>query len=169
MERMVSLKNTANSTVVVNRPEYGIRREWVARGQVQQIPFAIVEQLLYTTGFQNLIKSGTLYIESMKDKIDLGLEDPGTKNPTRILYLDDNEINDLMTNTTFDEFVQRLSAYSMDQAHAVVDYCVQHEIIDAKKINYLKKLTGRDVMVIIARKREAEEIDRREQERFKSH
>lgn len=164
MERMVRIRNTINSTVVVNRPEYNIRREWTARGQVQQIPFDTVQQLLFTTGFSNLIKSGTLYIENMKDKIDLGLEEPETTKPTLIRCLDDAEMQHLLTETTFEEFVQELAAFSMDQAQLLVDYAVDHEIIEAKKVSYLKKLTGRDVMLIIARKREAAEIDRQMKE-----
>lgn len=160
MERMVTIISTVDRTVVVNRPEYGIRRQWVARGQAQQIPFDIVNNLMFTVGFANLVMQGILDIPSMQDKIDLGIEDPGTKVPTRVIVLNDSQKLTLMKVRTYDEFVKELAKMPMSQAHALVDYAVANELIDSKKVAYLKELTGRDVVQIIARNRMSEEVDR---------
>ena len=160
--RMVAIKSTVDRTVVVNRPEFGIRRQWVAKNQTQMIPFDIVQNLYFTVGFQNLINEGILYIDNMQDKIDLGIEDVGTTKPTRVVVLNDSQMLTLLKVKKIDEFIDELSHLPMSQAHALVDFAVKNEIIDKSKVDYLKQLTGRDIVKIIARNREAEEIDKAE-------
>lgn len=159
--RMVKLISTSNSTVVVSRPEYGIRREWQREGSFQMIPFNTVEQLLFTTGFRNMIDTGTLYIDNMQDKIDLGLEEVGTTVPTNIVVLTEAERAKLLSPAvSFKEFVQVLSKVTVDQAQKVVDYAAKHNLIDYEKTDYLKAITGRDIIAIIAHNRQLQEMDR---------
>lgn len=158
--RMVQIVSTVDKNVVVSRPEYGIRRQWVAKGQAQLIPFNIVQNLYFTVGFQNLINEGILYIPNMQDKIDLGIEDQGTTQPTRVVVLNETQMRTLLTVRSYVDFVKELAHLPMSQAHALVDFAVKNEIIDSQKIQYLKEVTGRDVVRIIARKRESEEIDK---------
>lgn len=169
MERMVKIISTVNRTVVVNRPEYNVRKLWSAKGQPNVIPFDQVQQLMYMTGFYNLLKSGVLYIENMQDKIDLGLEDEGTTVPTKIRILNDADKLDLLKNKTYDEFVKTLAHLPMEQAHGLVDFAVDNEIIDSKKTAYLKQLTGRDVMLTLARKRQADEAAAIQAEKDRIH
>ena len=169
MERMVNLVSTVDRTVVVNRPEYGIRRQWIAKGQTQQMPFDIVNNLMFTVGFSNLIMQGILDIPNMQDKIDLGIEDPGTKTPTRVVVLNDSQKLTLMKVRTYEEFVKELAKLPMSQAHALVDYAVENELIDKQKVAYLKELTGRDIVQIIARKRQSEEIEQINEARDQQH
>lgn len=163
--RMVQLISTVNRTVVVSRPEYGIRRQWVAKGQSQSLPFDIVQNLYFTVGFQNLINEGILYIPNMQDKIDLGIESEGTTQPTRVVVLNETQMKTLLTVRSYNDFVQELSHLPMSQAHALVDYAVKNNLIDTMKVQYLKEVTGRDVVRIIARKRESEEIDKIQEQR----
>lgn len=157
--RMVKFRNTKAETVVVYEPAYNIRREFPGKGTVQLIPFDIVEQLLWRPGFANLIKGGILYIDDMQDKIDLGLEEPDTKTPTKIKVLTPEQILTLLKVKDYNSFVSDIEGLSMDQVNNIVDYAVENEILDTKKINYLKDLTGRDVLKILTRKREAEEVE----------
>ena len=62
----------------------------------------------------------------------------------------------------YNDFVRELAHLPMSQAHALVDFAVKNEIIDNMKVKYLKEVTGRDVVQIIARKRQSEEVDRRQ-------
>lgn len=167
--RLVQLVSTVDKTVVVSRPEYGIRRQWVAKGQSQSIPFEIVQNLYFTVGFQNLINEGILYIPNMQDKIDLGIEDEGAVKPTRVIVLNETQMKTLLTIRSYDEFVKELAHLPMSQAHALVDYAVKNNIIDNNKVQYLKEVTGRDVIQIIARKRQSEEIDKRQAEIEANH
>ncbi len=163
--RMVQIISTVDRTIVVNRPEYGIRRQWVAKGQAQTLPFDIVQNLYFTVGFQNLINEGVLYIPNMKDKIDLGIENEGTTQPTRVIVLNENQMKTLLTISSYNDFVNDLAHLSMSQAHALVDYAVKNNLIDTMKVQYLKEVTGRDIIKIIARKRESEEIDKIQEKR----
>lgn len=160
--RMVQIVSTVDRTVIVNRPEYGIRRQWVAKGQTQVLPFDVVQNLYFTVGFQNLINEGILYIPNMQDKIDLGIEADGTTQPTRVVVLNDTQMKTLLTVRSYNDFVKELAHLPMSQAHALVDFAVKNEIIDNMKVKYLKEVTGRDVVQIIARKRQSEEVDRRQ-------
>lgn len=163
--RMVKFKNTTPGKVIVHEPAYGVHREFLGKGTVQMIPFDIVEQLLWRPGFKNMITSGILYIDNMQDKIDLQLEDPDTIVPTRIKILTDDQILTLLKVKSYTDFVAELKTVSVDQANAVVDYAIEHSLIDPQKVDYLKQVTGRDVIKSIAHKRDLEEADKAQAER----
>lgn len=163
--RMVRFRNTTSGKVIVHEPAYGVHREFLGMGAVQMIPFDIVEQLLWRPGFRNMITAGIIYIDDMQDKIDLQLEEPDTKVPTKIKVLTPEQMLALLKVKSYEEFVDELSTISIDQANAIVDYAAENSLIDPQKINYLKEVTGRDVVSIIARKRQAEDAERAQQER----
>jgi len=163
--RMVVFKSMVGKTVIVNEPAYGIRRVFPNKGAIQTIPFNIVEQLLWSNGFRNMLSTGVLYIENMQDKIDLGLEEPGTKIPTKIRILTDEQMLTLLKVRSYDDFVKELASLSLDQANAIVDYAVRTQTIDTQKVDYLKEVTGRDVIKIIARNKENAEADKAAAER----
>ena len=157
--RLVKFKNTVNSKVIVFEPAYNIRREFPGKGAIQTIPFDLVEQLLWRPGFKNLVQTGILYIEDMQDKIDLQLEDPDTKTPTKIKVFTDEQILTLLRVRNYDDFVKELSTVSVEQANNVVDYAINNDIIDTKKCDYLKTITGRDIIKSIAHKRQAADVE----------
>lgn len=163
--RMVSFRNTTSGNVIVHEPAYNIHREFLGKNTIQKIPFDIVEQLMWRPGFKNMIKSGILYIDNMQDKIDLQLEDPDTKAPTKIKVFTDEQILTLLKIKSFEDFVKELSTVSIDQANAVVNYAVENSIVDSKKVDYLKEITGRDVVKIISHKRDAAEAEKANAER----
>ena len=113
-QRMVKLISTDSGKVVIHEPAYGVHREFLGKGTSQLIPFDTVEQLMWRVGFKNMIMSGTLYITDMKDKIDLGLEEPETKEPTRIKVLNDQQILTLLKVTPYDKFVEELSSLPIE-------------------------------------------------------
>lgn len=115
---------------------------------------------MWRPGFKNMIRSGILYIDNMQDKIDLQLEDPDTKAPTKIRVLTDEQILTLLKVKSYEDFVKELATVSLDQANAVVNYAVENSIVDNRKVDYLKEITGRDVVKIIAHKRDAAEAER---------
>lgn len=158
---MVRFKNTDSGTVIVHEPAYGVHREFLGKNAIQTIPFEIVEQLLWRPGFKNMIESGMLYIEDMQDKIDLGLEEPDTKVPTKIKILTEPQMLTIMKVKGYDDFVKELETVSNEQINSLIDYSVENSLAsDIQKVNYLKEITGRDIVKLIAAKRENEEIDR---------
>lgn len=165
--RMVNIRSTSTGTVTVHEPAYNIHRVFPSYGSVQKIPFETVEQLLWSNGFKNLLQKGFLYIDDMQDKIDLGLEDPDTKKPTRLKTLNDGQILTLLKVKTLDEFKTEIEGLPSEQVKRIVDYAVDNSIVDMEKIDYLKELTGQDIMAMITRNRQIADAEKAERERSK--
>lgn len=164
-QRMVKLTSTDAGRVIVHEPAFGVHREFPDKGTSQMMPFDVVEQLMWRTGFKNMIMSGTLYIADMKDKIDLGLEEPDTKEPTRIKVLNDQQILTLLKVLSYDKFVEEVSSLPSEQINNIVLYAVENEIIDTQKVAYLKELTGRDILKMISNKHDRIEAEKMAQKR----
>ena len=123
--RTVNVQNMVRANVSIQRPEFGINRVWSDFGQVMKIPFDNLEQGMWDTAIRNLFTSGILYIESLKDKIDLGLEPAEAEEPVNIVMLDENKMANLL---------------------------ITHKLIDPDKCSWLKDLTGKDILKAISQK-----------------
>ena len=163
-DRMVHLKNTMNATLSVRKPQYGVNRTWAKRGQVQALPFDTVEQLLWDTGFSNMIKSGMLYIDSMKDKIDLGLEPEGATKPVNIIAVDEQSVAEIWNTMDMEEFKKTVSRLTRTQIDNIISYAVETKNINLDKVNFIKEITadstgknGRDILKILEHKKQVEE------------
>ena len=143
--RRVKIVSMVNKTVGVRLPEYGVNKKWSMKGQPQMIDYDIVEQLLWHEGFRRMIDRGILYIEDMKDKIDLGLEPEGAEEPENIIVLKDSQIKELLTTTPFIVFKKEIEKLTQTQVREIVN-----ELVDVNKVSYLKDLTGLDIMKSIS-------------------
>lgn len=152
-DRMVILQNTQAGTVEIYSPAYNVKRVFPGKGTKQSIPFDVLEQLLWDEGVRYMIETGLLYIEDMQAKIDLGLEEPDTKVPTRIKVFTPEQILTLLKIKSYDDFVKEIDSVSVEQANEVVRYAVENNLVDNDKVNYLKTITGKDIIAMIARKR----------------
>ena len=160
MERMVKVTNMVNKTVGVKLPEYGINRKWVRKGQSVPIPFDALSQMLWHNGSRNMIDKGILYIASMKDKIDLGLEEEGTKEPTNIIALNDSQILKLLKVDDFDTFKNTIDKLPEAQVRNVANYAITNKIVDVEKCNYIKDLTYIDILKSISDNNAFEKLDK---------
>lgn len=159
-DRMVSLKSMVDGTVTVKKPEFGVNRKWIRREQTMALPFSIVEQLLWDTGFKNMIDSGILYIESMTDKIDLGLEPEDATEPTNIIALSIKDMEKLWNEDNIEVFKKTVVNLPRVQVDNLISYAVEKEIADSEKCRFIKKLTGgKDILLSISRKQEEREYD----------
>ena len=163
--RMVTLRSTVNYPVNVFSTAYNINRDFTTLGARQVLPFDVVQQLLWDNGFKYMIEHGILYIDDMQTKIDLGLEEPDTTVPTRIRVLEPAQIEKLLKQSSYDEFVKEMNGLSVEQLDNIVDYAVKNNIVDINKSDFLKKYTGRDIVVIIGKKRANAEAEVREAKR----
>ena len=158
--RMVTFKNMTSGTFVINEPAYGIRRVFNAKGAIQTIPFDVVEQLLWSEGFRNCIDNGMIYIENMQDKIDLGLEEEGTTEPSNIIVLTDKQIETLLTSSPIDVFKRELDNVSETQVRGVINYAILHKLMDMAKIDYLeKRVPGTDILHAISIEKQVEKAE----------
>lgn len=163
MERMVIVKSAVNATVSIVNPQFGINKRWSRPGQPMGIPFDQLEQCLWENGIRRMFESGILYIESLKDKIDLGLEPSDAKEPVNIIVLKESDMEYLLKEAPLDEFKKKLCAVPAMQVDNLVEYAIHNEIVDMEKIKFIKELThGKDILRGIQKKRDVEEAEEKE-------
>lgn len=159
-QRMVKVRSTCTGRFVINEPAFNLVREFPTKGSVQMIPYEAIEQLLWQPGFKTAIDTGMIYIDDMQDKIDLGLESPEAKAPERIRVLSEAQMLKLLKVDSYEVFANDITGLPIEQARALVHFAADNNIIDMKKIDTLKAVTGLDAIKIIAAKRANEEADR---------
>lgn len=161
--RMVVITSMVNARVSVKDITYGINRRWDRKGQKIPVPYEVVEGLLWQDGFRHLIDSGILYIESMQDKIDLGLEPADAKQPVNIVVLNDTKMKNLLCNVPLIVFKREVGELSKVQINNLIDYAIDNKIMNMDKCKFLKELTGRDIISAIQAREEDEEEARQPQ------
>lgn len=166
--RMINLKNMVNKTVGVKLPEYGVNRKWTQKGQVIPLPYDTVEQMLWHEGFRKMIDRGILYIESMKDKIDLGLEPADATEPENIKVLSDTQIQNLLISQPYTVFKKEILELEMTQVNNIINYAIANDIVDVQKCELLQKISGIDILKAISTKKELERLDENENKRERS-
>lgn len=157
--RMVNLKNMVNKTVGVSLPEYGVNRKWTTKGQVIPLPYDTVEQMLWHNGFRQMIDRGILYIESMQDKIDLGLEPSDATEPENIKVLSDTQIKNLLISQPYEVFKREIFTLTMTQVNNIINYAIANEIVDVQKAELLRTISNIDILKAVANKKEIERLD----------
>lgn len=159
MQRMVKVQNMVNKTISIKKPQYNFNKRWTQKNQIIPVPFEALEQMLWDEGIRRFFDRGMLYISEMKDKIDLGLEPEGATEPQNIIVLTDKQINDFLTSKPFVVFKKELEDLSDTQIREIVNYAIIHELADIEKVNYLKKLTGVDILKAITRNLDVKEAE----------
>lgn len=165
MDRMVKIRNMVNAQVGVSEASLGIKRIWGKQGQLLAIPFEIVEQLMWTDGFKRMIDSGILYIEDMQDKKDLGIEPIDADTPVNIIVLSTQRIEELMKTTPIDVFKREVGNLPRVQVDNLIEYSIEHQLVDSAKCTFLKQLTGKDIFKAISAREEDRLIEERERKR----
>ena len=157
--RKVMVKSESTGRLSINLPELQLKRIWEKKGTIRPISFEDLQQALYVPGVEYMFKEGMLSIESMQDKIDLGLEPEGTKedNPVNIIILNDSQKKRYLTVLPTPEFKQELEKLPYEQINSLVDYAIEKELMDMDKCDILKEKTGIDIIRAIQLNRQAKE------------
>ena len=161
MEKKVKVINMSNGRVVVNSPALRFRRVWERKGAVISIDFDLLEELKYNIGFERLLKNGTLYIEDMDTKKELGLEPMEADEPVNIIVLSDKEKEEVLTGE-LNKLKDVLLKLSRDQKIDLAHYAIEKEITDFRVNDILKRETGIDVLNVIRINRDLEEAEKQE-------
>ena len=157
--RKVMVKSESAGRLSINLPELQLKRIWEKKGTIRPISFEDLQQALYVPGVEYMFKEGMLSIESMQDKIDLGLEPEGTKedSPVNIIILNDSQKKRYLTVLPTSEFKQELEKLPYEQINSLVDYAIEKELMDMDKCDILKEKTGIDIIRAIQLNRQAKE------------
>lgn len=149
MENKVKITNMVNGPIKVNVPAASFRREWLGRGSSVMVEADKLEELLYDTGFKYMIDNGMLYIEDLQTKIDLGLEPQGATAPVNIIALSDADKKRYMTVMPLKDFKVQVKKLNYEQVNALIDYAIDNHHADFDKTQFLKEMTGRDIIQTI--------------------
>lgn len=157
MDKKVKIKNTTNGRIGINIPDLKLSRIWEKKNVIKYIDFDDLEQALYDSGVEYMIRQGMLEIEDMEVKIALGLEEEGTTTPVNIIVLSEKEMERYLKVLPIVDFKKKVADLPKEQIYNLLDYAIEKEIIQLDKNDILKQITGTDVMEAIKLKRQAQE------------
>ena len=83
-------------TSMVGGTVVAMRKTCPRKGAKLPIDKEVLREAIYNPGVEYMFKNGILYIDDMDFKIELGLEEEGTKTPTNIIAVDEKYMNRLM-------------------------------------------------------------------------
>lgn len=156
----VAVKSMINAQVGINVPDIRLKRDWAKKGSTQFINFEDLQQAIYDPGVEYMFKTGILYIEDMKVKIELGLEPPEATAPTNVIVLDDAQKKRYLTVAPIHELKAVMKQLSHDQLVDFAHFAIELEINDLARGELLKAETGIDVVKAILVNRESAALEK---------
>ena len=130
----------------IDNSDLHISRRWPARGASVMLDKEIIEELMYDDAFRNMVEDGTLYIEDLELKKELGIEPEDAETPT-IIYLSDKERERFWKNMPLAQFKIEVKKLRKAQIDSLVDYAVEHgDDGSIPKANFLTEISGRNVL-----------------------
>jgi hypothetical protein len=156
-DRKVTIKNLTNTRIGFDVPDLKLSRTFDKKGATRTVDFDIIQEAIYDPGIEYMFKQGLLGIDNLQDKIDLGLEPEGVTVPQNIIVLDDKQKERYMTVLPMRDFKENLASLPKEQIDALVDYAIEHEKFTMDKTEYLKELTGINIVTAIQLKRSVAE------------
>ena len=147
--KQVELVSTIDAYVGIDVPDLHLKRLWERKGAKKSIPLDVLREAIYDPSVDYLLRQGILYIDDLDVKIELGLEEESAKEPgaqLNIQLLKDEEMNRLLNIVPIYDFKAKVKELKKEQLQTLVDYAVTHEITNFEKCEYLKELTGQDII-----------------------
>ena len=147
--KQVELVSTIDAYVGIDVPDLHLKRLWERKGAKKSIPLDVLREAIYDPSVEYLLREGILYINDLDVKIELGLEEESAREPgaqLNVQLLKDEEMNRLLTVVPMYEFKEKIKALKKEQVQSLVDYAIEHEITNFEKCEFLKELTGQDII-----------------------
>jgi len=147
--KQVELVSTIDAYVGIDVPDLHLKRLWERKGAKKSIPLDVLREAIYDPSVDYLLRQGILYINDLDVKIELGLEEESAREPgaqLNIQLLKDEEMNRLLNIVPIYDFKAKVKELKKEQLQTLVDYAVTHEITNFEKCEYLKELTGQDII-----------------------
>ena len=153
----VKVRSGVGGTIGIHVPEIRLSRTWEKKGAVKEIDLEQLQEAIYEPGVQYMFEQGILIIDDMEAKIALGLEEEGTKEPTNIIVLTEEQMKRYMTTLPTAEFRKKVKELPYEQAVELAQYAIENSYASIDKVEVLKKITDIDVLKAIQLKRANEE------------
>ena len=124
-------------------------RVWNKKGQSLPVSKDTLREAIYNPGVEYMFKKGVLYIEDMDFKIELGLEEEGTKEPTQILKVDEKYLNRVLKLMPVAEMKKAIDAMTLVQKQELVDYAVKQNDIQLDRLEIVSNKCNVDILKAI--------------------
>ena len=146
MSDKVKIISSFDGRCGIDNADLHISRRWPARGASVLLEKKIVEELMFDEAFKNMVEDGTLYIEDMEFKKEIGVEPPEATEPT-IIFLDEKELARYWKVMPLAQFKKETQKLTGAQLQSLADYAIKHgEEGSIQKANYLTEITKRNIL-----------------------
>ena len=146
MGQKVKIISAFDGRCGIDNSDLRVSRRWAGRGAAVTLDKEVVEELMYDDAFRNMINDGTLYIEDLQVKKDLGIEPEDATKPT-IIYLGEKELESYWKNMPLAQFKLEVKNLTNAQLQSLATYAVKHgDEGSIQKANYLTEITGRNIL-----------------------
>ena len=157
MNDKVIVTSMVNGLVSINRPEHRLVKVWPKKGTKLPVEKDALREAIYEPGVEYMFKNGMLYIDDMSFKIELGLEEEGTQNPTAIIPVDGKYLERVLKRMPLAEMKTVIKCMNGEQRHELLDYASEQNDIQMDRIAAIREITGTDLFKVIELKKQREE------------
>ena len=145
----VNVTSLAIGEVSVFQPSIPFKASWPSKGSTRQIDEEILEQLMYTPGFEYMINNGILYIEDMTVKKKLGIEPEDAVAPVNVIVLTDADKRKYMVYYDLNKFKEQVKKLGYEQVRDLAEFAIQNKLADFEKCEFIKEICGKDIIQAI--------------------
>ena len=157
MNERVMVTSMVSGRIGLVLPRLHINKVWPKKGTKLPVEKDVLREAIYEPGVEYMFKQGLLYIDDMEFKIELGLEEEGTKTPTNVIPMDEKYMTRVLKLMPIAEMKKAISAMNDNQKRELIDFASEQNDISFDRMDVIKKLTGIDVVKVIELKRSKEE------------
>lgn len=154
-KKKVTLTSMCKHEITISFPELHIIRHFPTKGAKIKFDADIFMEMAYDPGLMYMLENGMLFLDDMDIKKELGLEPEDAVEPENIVILSDKDIKRYLTVMPVGEFKKTLKKLKKEQIDSVIDYAIENEIVDMERCDFLKKMTGRDIIRAIQLNRDS--------------
>ena len=153
MNERVMVTSMVSGRIGLVLPRLHINKVWPKKNTKLPVEKDVLREAIYEPGVEYMFKQGLLYIDDMDFKIELGLEEEGTKAPTNVIPMDEKYMNRVLKLMPIAEMKKAISAMNDNQKRELIDFASEQNDISFDRMDVIKKLTGIDVVKVIELKR----------------
>lgn len=157
MNERVMVTSMVSGRIGLVLPRLHINKVWPKKNTKLPVEKDVLREAIYEPGVEYMFKQGLLYIDDMDFKIELGLEEEGTKAPTNVIPMDEKYMSRVLKLMPIAEMKKAISAMNDNQKRELIDFASEQNDISFDRMDVIKKLTGIDVVEVIKLKRSKEE------------
>ena len=157
MNERVMVTSMVSGRIGLVLPRLHINKVWPKKNTKLPVEKDVLREAIYEPGVEYMFKQGLLYIDDMDFKIELGLEEEGTKAPTNVIPMDEKYMSRVLKLMPIAEMKKSISAMNDNQKRELIDFASEQNDISFDRMDVIKKLTGIDVVEVIKLKRSKEE------------